>query len=101
MSGSLRAAVTKGVALGASLEEKVEWVLRRDQEAQQEVNALTGRLADFEQASAKRLDELRAELRQDFDKRLVEEVEKYRPLRALGAVALAIGLACTIVVNFI
>jgi chromosome segregation ATPase len=85
----------------ATLEEKVEFLLKRDQEAQRDVNALRERIEDFERESPKRLDESRREIETRFERELKAAPEEYRLLRILGVIALVVGLGCATYANFI
>ena len=86
---------------GATVEEKVEFLLRRDQERQQSEAEMGRRITAIERESPQRL----AELRSDMEARVADEVEaakvEYRPLRVLGALALTLGLALSTLGNLI
>ena len=91
MAGGAAGMIT--ITPGGTVEEKVEFLLRRDQETQRDVNALGGRINAIERESPQRLAELRAQM----EAHVADEVEsarvEYRPARVLGAVALTLGLA--------
>ena len=98
---ALRGAAVLTVAAEASMERKVAFLLHRDQEAQQKENAFASRLDDLEEALTKRLDELRSEMRKHHEQKLAEALDQYRALRILGAVLLAIGIACQVAAGII
>ncbi len=98
---SASAAANVASSDGASLEDKVAFLLRRDQNAQQLENKVAARLNALEQEGPKRLDEVRAELKGHFEERRIEVLIRYRALRQAGAVLLAVGLICSIVANFV
>jgi hypothetical protein len=84
-----------------SLEDKVGFLLRRDQEAQRDMNALRERVDAIERDSPKRLDELRDSMETHVAGELRAALEVYLPLRVAGAFALAAGLICVMVANFV
>ncbi len=98
---SVSGAVTVAVSDGASLEDKVAFLLRQDQKAQQLKNKVAARLNALEQEGPKRLDEVRAERKGHFEERVIVVLNRYRPLRQAGAVLLAVGLICLSVANFV
>lgn len=73
----------------ASLEAKVEFLLRRNHETQMAVNALSGRLTVIE----RRLDD-RESLEINVAEVIAASQAEYRPLRLLGTFALLAGLVC-------
>jgi hypothetical protein len=77
-----------------TLEEKVDFLLRRDQDAQRRLNDLEHRLNDLEGESPRRLEELRTAMEEHVARELSAALEAYRPLRIAGTVALFVGLAC-------
>jgi hypothetical protein len=92
-----------GVALGGTaivstgaptLEGKVEYLLRRDEDVQRRMTELTVRLDRLEAESPERLAELRSEMETHVAHELSTALEAYRPLRVAGTIALVIGLAC-------
>jgi hypothetical protein len=97
------AALGAGVALGATaivspgattLEGKVEYLLRRDEDVQRRMTELTVRLGRLEAESPERLNELRQTMETHVARELSAALEAYRPLRVAGTIALVIGLAC-------
>jgi hypothetical protein len=98
-SGTLAAGVGMRAAgmvstSATTLEDKVEYLLRRDQNAQREANALAMRVGRLEAESSRRLAELRRQMEEHFDVKLTSALQEYRPLRIAGAVALSFGLVC-------
>jgi hypothetical protein len=83
------------------VEEKVEYLLRREREAQERLNAHDERLCAIEEHLPKRLDELRAETEEHVAGELSAAESRYRPLRFVGALLLAAGLALTAAGNFV
>lgn len=100
-NAAMRLSVTKGVRAEATLEEQVAFLLERDQEAQRGANTLSRRIDDLEAAVPGQLDELRGQMHAHVERELTAAVEQHRELRVLGAVALALGLACVTVANFV
>ena len=80
-----------------SLEDKVEYLLRRDQDAQRRENELNARLDRIERETSERLAELRGEMETHVAHELDALRVEYRPLRVAGTIALVIGLACVTV----
>ena len=85
----------------ASLEERVEYLMRREQEAQARLNAHDERLGKVEEQLPKRLEELRAETQEHVSTSITAAEWKYRPVRFIGAIALTVGLALTTAGNFL
>jgi hypothetical protein len=85
----------------ATLEERVEYLLRREQEAQTKLNAHDERLRAIEEQLPRRLDELRAETEEHVATELSAAESRYRPLRFVGALLLAAGLGLTTAGNFL
>jgi hypothetical protein len=61
-SGSLRTAGIKWLKADATAEEKVAYLLQRDQESQIAMNALAGRVTDRETQTPRQLEEQRGQL---------------------------------------
>lgn len=95
------ASLIKSVNPAATLEERVEFLLARDQEAQRDMNDLQARVGGMERESPERLDTLRAELQSHVASEIAEADADYRAARVWGAVALAIGLGLSTAGNFI
>lgn len=77
-----------------SVEEKVEFLLRRDREHQQDIGELKRKVGELERESAKRLERLRADLEEQIRAEIAAAHGEYLPLRIVGAFALAAGLVC-------
>jgi hypothetical protein len=89
------------VAADASLEDKVAFLLRRDEQTQ-------GRLADLAESVSALRDETATTLSQERTRMemhvahsLREAHEAYLPLRLLGVLLLTLGLGCTTAANFL
>jgi chromosome segregation ATPase len=100
-SASARGSALVTISDDATDEEKIAFLLRRIHEAQQAVNTLSNRVTDLEEHVPRQLDQLREETRAHVSSELAAAEEEYRPLRIGGTIALAIGLACTTVANFV
>jgi len=85
----------------ATLEEGVAYLLRRGREAQVRLNEHDERLRAMEEHVPRRLDELRAETEEHVSKEITAAEWRYRPLRFVGALALACGLALATTANFL
>jgi hypothetical protein len=90
VAGSLSGIVD--VNPSATIDEKVEFLIRRNRESQQAVNALSERLADLERESRRLLDELRDELTGHVAQALTEAQADYRATRVWGAAILVLGV---------
>ena len=84
-----------------TIEEKVEYLLRRDQDAQRQANELAERVGGLERETSRRLDEARQRMEAHVASELATAHEEYRPLRIVGTVALAIGLVCVTLATFL
>ncbi len=78
-----------------TLEEKVDWLLRRDQEAQRDVNDLARRLSRLENDLPGRLAALSDQLKGHVAASLAAAQADFRATRILGSLALVIGLVLT------
>jgi hypothetical protein len=92
---------TVSVDPGASLEDRVNYLLRRDKAAQEKMGAFDKRLRTMEEDVPKRFDELCAETQQHVADEIRAAEWRYRPLRFVGALALGLGLALTTIANFL
>ncbi len=101
LRASMSAAATVAVSDGAPLEDKVAFLLRRDQEAQQRENKVAARLNALEQEGPKRLDDARAELKRHYEEKLTEALNLHRGHRIWGAILLAAGLLCLVAASFV
>ncbi len=99
-SGSLSAVVSIGTA-ATTLEEQVAFLLRRNEEAQKEVNAVVERVAAIEQDLPRRLDELREGFETRLESELAAALTEYRPARIIGAGLVALGLGLATAGNFL
>lgn len=98
---STGAAVITGPSADASVEEKIAFLLQRDQQAQRLENELARRLNDVSKTMTDRLDKLGSNLAEEHESKLAAALAEYRPLRILGTVLLAVGLACQVAANLI
>jgi hypothetical protein len=80
-----------------TLEEKVAFLLRRDEWTQGAVQELNDRLAELEKETVRRLDVQREEVEEFVREEIAVEDARYRWARVLGAVLLFVGLVCTAV----
>jgi hypothetical protein len=78
----------------ASLEEKVEYLLRREQVAQDVADRLSERIKALASTIETQVAELRAETQARVTAESQAAVEADRPLRLIGALLLTVGLAC-------
>jgi hypothetical protein len=76
----------------ATVEEKVEFLLRRDRERQEAFGGLAGRVEDVERESVSRDDELGERMEKHVAESLDLAASRFRSIRLIGAVLLAIGL---------
>jgi hypothetical protein len=84
----------------ADLEHKVAFLLRRDQEQQEQIATLDERLDDLEEASAKQITDLREWAESNLSSALKQAAAENRTIRVVGAIALAIGLGLATAGNF-
>jgi hypothetical protein len=99
LGGSVSAVTSMGE--DATLEQKVDFLLRRDQEAQKQANVQAERLATLGRESEKKLAALREQMETHVATELAAASAEYRPARIIGAVAVAIGLTVSTVANFL
>jgi hypothetical protein len=83
-----------------TLEEKVAFLLRRDREAQSDVNDLRYAIKDLRADVTQMLDDLRNELKAYVAYELTASEAAYKTARIGGTVALAIGLLLATLGNF-
>jgi hypothetical protein len=98
LSATLRLGGSLATVTGMSattLEDKVEWLLRRDQEAQKQVSDLSKRLGELESAMPERLAALNESLNAHVTDKIAEAQSDFRATRILGALALTVGLGLT------
>lgn len=101
VSASDRMTASVSVSDAATHEQRILFLLRRDQEAQEAINKLSGRVRDLEEEAPRELERLRKDLREHVTTELAAAEEEYRPLRIVGTMALAVGLVCTTVANIV
>jgi hypothetical protein len=77
-----------------SLDEKVEYLVRRDQAAQRDLNALGRRVERLADELPRQLARSERELKDHVARALADADEKYRPLRQLGAFLFVVGVVC-------
>jgi len=82
------------------LEDRVEFLLRREQATQQRLNAHDERMRAMEENVPRRLDELRAATEEHVASAITASESEYRSLRFLGVLLLAAGLVLTTAGNF-
>jgi hypothetical protein len=97
MSGS----VIVGPKRDATPDELLEFLVRRDRETQQHINALSQRLSDFERSTPEELELLRERMESHVADELAAAAQQYRSLRVAGTFALAAGLFCVTLANFV
>ncbi len=85
----------------AALEAKVEFLLRRDRERQAALGDLAERVEDVERESVDRDDALSERMQTHVAESLGRAAAEYRPIRIIGAIALAVGLALATAGNFV
>ena len=85
----------------ATLEERVEYLLRREQEAQAKLNAHDERIGAMEEHVPRRLDEHRAAAEEHVESEIIAAESRYRSLRSVGVVALIAGLVMATWANFL
>jgi hypothetical protein len=89
------ASVIVGHDPNAPLQEQVEFLLGRDQCTQKKLNEHDARTRAIEEELPTLLDELRVEMREYVKTAIADAETKYRPLKALGAILLVVGLVFT------
>lgn len=99
LAGSISAVKTTSNV--GTLEQKVDFLLRRDQEAQAHVNELRERLRALEGDTEAKLSSTRSEMKQHVANALRAAHEAYLPLRIVGVVALVLGLCLVTTGNFV
>lgn len=101
VTGSASASAVVSIGPDATLEEQVAYLLRREQEAQRNLNAHDKRLRAIEDSLPKQLDELRADTERHVSEEISAVAWQHRPLRFIGALALLIGLVLTTAASFL
>lgn len=95
-----RVSLLKAPGEAATLEEKVDFLVRRDKEAQDRENALGHKIEDLEAELDQRVSTLRDEMEEHVADALRAAHEYHLPLRRLGVVLLIVGLGCATAGNF-
>lgn len=75
----------------ASLEDRVDYLIRREQESRTRLDSLDRRLGAIEEDVPERIEDLRVETREHVAGELSAAESRYRPLRFVGALLLAAG----------
>lgn len=99
-TGEMRAAGIVKPGPSATLEAKVEHLIRRSEESQKAQNAMSRRVTELERAMRADLNERVETLTTEFDAKLLRAFEDDRPLRIVGTVLLALGLFLSVLANF-
>ncbi len=89
-----RVTAIKGTS-ATTLDDQVEWLLRRDQEAQRDVSELAVRVSRLEGDVTQLLQALRDELKGEIASKVAAAQADYRSARVLGTVFLMVGLVLT------
>ena len=84
-----------------TLEQNVDFLLRRDQDAQRRENEMAERIDQLEADSRQRVDDARREMEQHVAGELADAGDEYRELRVVGTGALVLGLVLVTVATFI
>lgn len=98
--GRFSAKGTVGHVEDAPLEEKVEYLMRRDQAAQETAHRITERVEALEAESRQSVEDLRREVEALIETELRAAQEDFQAIRIGGTIALATGLALTTLGNF-
>jgi hypothetical protein len=77
-----------------TIDQKVEYLLRRDEAAQRDLNAFGDRVKRLEDESPGQVAKTEQELKEHVARELAAAHEKYRPLRQVGAILLVGGVVC-------
>jgi hypothetical protein len=85
----------------APLEEKVAYLMRRDQATQEAEHRITERVEAVEAESRQSVEDLRREVEVLLGTELRAAQEDFRAVRIGGTIALAVGLTLTTLANFI
>ncbi len=91
----------KSLGDGATLEEKVAYLLRGDREAQEADNALAGRIEDLERDTVKRFDDAWAEMERYHEEKATEALNLHRGHRIWSSILLVAGLLCLVAAKFV
>lgn len=99
-SAALSASAEVHAAKDLTIAEKVEFLIRRDQNAQRDLNRIAKRVETTENETSRRLDQLGDDLKAHVERKLTVAAEAYRPLRIAGTLALALGLVAVSIAPF-
>jgi hypothetical protein len=100
-SGGVSARAIVSVAADASLEDKVAFLLRREELTRGRLDDLTEALHALTDEMARGLSEQRASMEVYVAETLSAAHEAYLPLRLLGIVLLTVGLGCVTAASFV
>lgn len=98
---SVSAVVTRGLSPGASIEQQVAYLLRRDEDAQTTFNAFASRVERIERETPAQLNALRTELQSHVEDRVSQRLADLRAARLWGVAFLMAGLALGSVANLL
>jgi hypothetical protein len=101
VAGGVSARGIVSVAADASLENKVAFLLRRDEQTQGRLDDLTEALQALTDDVARGLSEQRASMEAYIADTLSAAHQVYLPLRLLGVVLLTVGLGCVTAASFV
>lgn len=100
-AAALSARAIVSVAADASLEDKVAFLLRRDEQTQGRLTDLAVSVSALRDETATSLSQQRASMEAHVADSLRAAHEAYLPLRLLGVLLLTLGLGCTTAANFV
>jgi hypothetical protein len=96
-----RVVAMRGIGDEAPVDDKLRFLLTRDQEAQRDVQELSHRVEDVEKATHARLDALDDKMKRHVGERLDTSHREYLGLRIIGVAFVVAGLVCATVGNFL
>ena len=100
-SAAMGASVVKRVGSGMPLEGQVALLREHDQETQEGLNELRGRLDALESGTSKRFEKSRAAMEAHVAGALGSAFAQYRPIRVVGAILLLVGLGLATAGNLV
>jgi hypothetical protein len=100
-SGGVRARGIVSVAADASVEDKIAFLLRREEQTQGRLDDLTEALQALRDDLASGLSEQRTSMEAYVADALSAAHQAYLPLRLLGVVLLTVGLGCVTAASFV
>lgn len=95
------AGLVHGVREDASLEEKVAFLIRRNELTQERMDEVGARLTAIEEGTPERLEELRFAMERHIAEAIDIAHRAYLPLRIVGAVLLVVGLGSVTAASFV